>query len=143
MFRVLNRYGTNGMNFQSIPRADNWYPLSGRFSWTSGSLHFPNGLLTPPSHGAWGCFLLDSARITRYTRVYPCACGCSCVYSRFCLSLYKRTRVLHVGRRRICEGSGHVRGGGTAPSAKLTALDRDPGILYAFLDLRPAILRWI
>lgn len=57
--------------------------------------------------------------------------------------LYKRTRALHVGRRRICEGSGHVRGGGTAPFAKLTALDRDPGILYAFLDLRPAILRWI
>lgn len=44
---------------------------------------------------------------------------------------------------RIRDGSSHVRGGGTAPFAKLTALDRDPGILYAFLDLRPAILRCI
>lgn len=44
---------------------------------------------------------------------------------------------------RVCDGGGHVRGGGTAPFAKLTALDRDPGILYAFHDLRPAILRWI
>ena len=52
-----------------------------------------------------------------------------------------------VARRRLPYtrdgGSGHVQGGGTAPFAKLTALDRDPGILYAFLDLRPAILRWI
>lgn len=125
------------MDFRSVSSADNWCPLLGRFSWTSGSLHFPNGLLTPPSHGARGCFLLDSTRLTRYTRprarihawvsVYVCKC----------------TRVLHVGRARICEGSGHVQGGGTAPFAKLTALDRGPGILYAFLDLRPAILRWI
>lgn len=50
---------------------------------------------------------------------------------------------MYVEESRICDGSGHVQGGGTAPFAKLTALDRDPGILYAFLDLRPAILRWI
>lgn len=62
-----------------------------------------------------------------------------------CVSVYvyKCMRVLHVERACICEGSGHVQGGGTAPFAKLTALDRGPGILYVFLDPRPAILRWI
>lgn len=60
------------------------------------------------------------------------------------LCVSEHTRALRVSEEsRICHGRGHVRGGGTAPFAKLTALDRDPGILYAFLDLRPAILRWI
>lgn len=132
------------MNFRSVPRADNWYPLSGRFSWTSGVPPFSEWTSDPTIPRRAGMLFIRLRQDHPvYTRAYPCACACVYACVSLSLSLYKRTRVLHVGRRRICEGSGHVRGGGTAPFAKLTALDRDPGILYAFLDLRPAILRWI
>nr|KAF7409141.1 hypothetical protein H0235_013993 [Vespula pensylvanica] len=41
----------------------------------------------------------------------------------------------------IRTSSGHVRDEGTTPFAKLTALDPDLEILYAFVDLTTAILR--
>lgn len=96
-FRLLNRHGAGVNNFSNSV-STNRTSLLGRFTWSRGSLHFPNGLLTLPSSTLHvpatptrGCFLLDSTRYGQHARVCSAWVPCTCTCPRVCtVAMFRR-----------------------------------------------------